>query len=119
MKIAKASLLILLCLTAVVVVAQTRHTTSKVTSSQSTNAVAVDSQTGSNLICKGLPVPEGFTISGEMFADSCNGSAWILKRKPGAAVAFAPLDNRAAPGASTSLDSTSAVDDAKIGRAHV
>ena len=103
MKIAKASLLILLCLTAVIVVAQTRHTTSNVTSSQSTNAVAVDSQTGINLICKGLPVPEGFTISGEMFADSCNGSAWILKRKPGAAVAFAPLDNRAAPGASTSL----------------
>ena len=25
-------------------------------------------------------MPDGFTISGEMFADACNGSAWIVKR---------------------------------------
>jgi hypothetical protein len=62
MNIIKASLLPLLCLL-------------------STTAFAQDSR---QVICKGLPVPEGFVISGETLSDSCNGTAWAIKRKPGA-----------------------------------
>jgi hypothetical protein len=47
-------------------------------------SAATFAQSGSTLLCKDLPVPEGFVISGETISDSCNGSAWIIKRKPGA-----------------------------------
>ncbi len=104
MKIVKASLLTLLCLTAVIVIGQKRRATSNLTpNSQPANAVTVDPQTGIRIVCKGVPVPQGFAISGEMFADSCNGSAWILKRQSGATVAPAQLDNRLTPGAALSL----------------
>jgi hypothetical protein len=35
------------------------------------------------VICKGSLIPEGFVIAGEMFSDSCQGSAWIIKQKSG------------------------------------
>lgn len=47
------------------------------------NGVVVDSLTGQTLVCKGTPVPDGLVVSGEMFTDSCQGSAWIVKPKPG------------------------------------
>jgi hypothetical protein len=61
MKIFKASLITILCLASTTALAQTGQT-----------------------LCKGLPVPEGFVVSGETLSDSCNGSAWIIKPKPGA-----------------------------------
>ena len=51
----------------------------------STNAVRIDQQTGLTVVCKSEAVPEGFTISGEIFADGCNGSAWIVKSAASAA----------------------------------
>jgi len=60
MNILRASLLPLLCLLSTATFAQDRRT----------------------LLCKGLPVPEGFAISGETITDSCNGTAWIIKRRP-------------------------------------
>ena len=62
MNILKASLLPLLCLL----------------------STATYAQSSSTVLCKDLPVPEGFVISGETISDSCNGSAWIIKRKRGA-----------------------------------
>jgi hypothetical protein len=104
MKIIKASLLLVLCMTFVVVIAQKRRAASNLTPGfKPSNAVKVDAQTGMNLLCKGYPVPEDFTISGEMFTDSCNGSAWILKRKSGPAATVASLDNRTGLSASSSL----------------
>ena len=40
-------------------------------------------QDRNRVVCKGSPVPEGFVISGETLSDSCNGTAWIIKRKAG------------------------------------
>ena len=71
MKILKVSLLFLIAFTAF---AQTRR-------NAPTPALAVDAQTGNTVLCKNLPVPDGFAITGEMFADSCNGAAWIISRK--------------------------------------
>lgn len=42
-------------------------------------------QDRNRVVCKGSPVPEGFVISGETLSESCNGTAWIVKRRPGAA----------------------------------
>ena len=44
-------------------------------------STAAFAQDGSAVLCKNLPVPEGFVISGETLSDSCNGSAWLIKRK--------------------------------------
>jgi hypothetical protein len=45
---------------------------------------AMPAQNSSRVLCKGSPVPEGFVVSGETLSSSCNGTAWIIKRKPGA-----------------------------------
>jgi hypothetical protein len=103
MKIAKASLLTLLCLAGMNSYAQKRGPNSPSSPATSANAVAVDTQTGSNILCKGFPVPDGFTISGEMFSDSCNGAAWIVKRKPGAATLPDQLSDRFRVNTFTSL----------------
>ena len=42
-------------------------------------------QDRNQVVCKSMPVPEGFIVSGETLSDSCNGTAWIIKRKAGAA----------------------------------
>ncbi len=42
-------------------------------------------QDRNRVVCKGSPVPEGYIVSGETLSDSCNGTAWIIKRKAGAA----------------------------------
>ena len=42
-------------------------------------STAAFAQDGSAVLCKNLPVPEGFIISGETLSDSCNGSAWLIK----------------------------------------
>ena len=42
-------------------------------------------QDQNRVVCKGSPVPEGFMVSGETLSDSCHGTAWIIKRKAGAA----------------------------------
>src|ERR1044072_1051728 len=46
--------------------------------------VIVLAQTRATVLCKGEPVPEGFVISGETLSDKCNGTAWIIKPRPGA-----------------------------------
>jgi hypothetical protein len=46
--------------------------------------VVLFAQTRATVLCKGQPVPEGFVISGETLSDKCNGTAWLIKPKPGA-----------------------------------
>ena len=62
MKTLKASLFVLLCSVGAATFAQSRST----------------------LLCKDSPVPDGFVIAGETITDSCRGTAWIIKPKPGA-----------------------------------
>lgn len=83
MKILIASLVSLLCLISVVSFAQTRRASSppKPPQTTSANGIAVDSLTGQTVVCKGTPIPEGLVVSGEMFTDSCQGSAWVVKPK--------------------------------------
>ena len=57
----------------------TRAANTNPTTPVSQGAIRVDQTTGLTVVCKGAAVPEGFTISGEIFADACNGSAWIVK----------------------------------------
>ena len=88
MKILKTSLLLtLLFLITTSVFAQKRRSASNLPSTSAAatrnNGPTVDSQTGNTVLCKGLPLPEGFAIAGEMFSDSCPGSAWIIKQKSG------------------------------------
>lgn len=92
MKIFKASLLSVLCLIGTASFAQNPRQsrpspTSKTIQTPSQNlaasAIAVDSLTGQRVVCKGVPLPEGLVIAGEMFSDSCQGSAWIVKPKAG------------------------------------
>lgn len=88
MKILKTSLLVtLLLLTSQSVFAQKRRSVSNTSSASAaatrSNGPTVDSQTGNTILCKGLPLPEGFVIAGEMFSDSCQASAWIIKQKSG------------------------------------
>ncbi|HVS82340.1 MAG TPA: hypothetical protein VHE60_11465 [Pyrinomonadaceae bacterium] len=78
MNILRASLLPLLCLLGTATFAQDR----------------------SQIICKGLPVPAGFVISGETLTDSCNGTAWIIKRKRGAPLALDRVSSSASDNAS-------------------
>jgi hypothetical protein len=87
MKILKTSLLVtLLLLITTPVFAQKRRSGSNLSSASAatrSNGPSVDSQTGNTILCKGLPVPEGFVIAGEMFSDYCQASAWVIKRKSG------------------------------------
>jgi hypothetical protein len=87
MKILKTSLLLsLLLLVTTPVLAQERRSGSNLSSASAatrSNGPSVDSQTGNTILCKGLPLPEGFVIAGEMFSDSCQASAWVIRRKPG------------------------------------
>jgi hypothetical protein len=88
MKILKTSLLLtLLLLITTSALAQKRRSVSNLSSTSAaatrSNGPSVDSQTGNTVLCKGLPLPEGFVIAGEMFSDSCQGSAWIIKQKSG------------------------------------
>lgn len=46
--------------------------------------VVTFAQTRATVLCKGEPVPEGFVISGETLSDKCNGTAWLIKPRPGA-----------------------------------
>jgi hypothetical protein len=82
MKTLKTSLLILLCLISTNAFAQRRRPNPP-SKSISSSSPRVDPQTGQPVICKGSPVPEGFVIAGEIFSDSCQGSAWIIKQKSG------------------------------------
>ncbi|HEV2883321.1 MAG TPA: hypothetical protein VGW36_00595 [Pyrinomonadaceae bacterium] len=90
MKTLKASMLILLCIGGSVLFAQNRRSAPTPKSAQ-TKAAQVDPQTGHTIICKGIQVPEGFVIGGEIFSDSCQGSAWIIKRKGDAPIAIERL----------------------------
>jgi hypothetical protein len=45
-------------------------------------------QDRNRVVCKGSSVPEGFVVSGETLSESCNGTAWIIKRRAGAAPAL-------------------------------
>ena len=38
-------------------------------------------QDGSQVVCKGSAVPDGYVISGETVSDSCPGGAWIIRKK--------------------------------------
>jgi hypothetical protein len=46
--------------------------------------VVIFAQNRAAVLCKGEPVPDGFVISGETLSDKCNGTAWLIKPKPGA-----------------------------------
>jgi hypothetical protein len=46
--------------------------------------VVIFAQNRATVLCKGQPVPEGFVISGETLSDKCNGTAWLIKPRPGA-----------------------------------
>jgi hypothetical protein len=88
MKIFKTSLLLtLLFLITTSVFAQKRRSVSNLSSASAaatrSHGPSVDLQTGNTILCKGLPLPEGFVIAGEMFSDSCQASAWIIKQKSG------------------------------------
>lgn len=45
--------------------------------------VVIFAQSRATVLCKGQPVPEGFVISGETLSDKCNGTAWLIKPRPG------------------------------------
>jgi hypothetical protein len=46
-------------------------------------------------LCKGQPLPEGYAVAGEMFADHCQDSAWIIKKKAASTTStLDPLANR-------------------------
>jgi hypothetical protein len=79
MRILNASLLTFLCLLSTSGFAQSR------TSSNSqlfpTASVTFDPQTGYNVLCKGVQVPEGYALAGETLSKRCQGTAWIVKRK--------------------------------------
>jgi hypothetical protein len=104
MKTYKTSLLTLLCLIAINAFAQNRRpaaaSASKTIQSSPLSPLSVDPETGQTLICKGTPVPEGLVIAGEMFSDSCQASAWILKRKPGPPPALDRFNSNALANAS-------------------
>ncbi len=100
MKILKASLLALLCLITPSVFAQkirTNGNSPAAAKPASANGIIVDAQTGSEVLCKGSALPEGFIVAGEMFSDSCNGAAWIVKRKPNAPPPGSGLSNFSSP----------------------
>ncbi len=86
MKIVKAFLLVLLCLTATSALGQKRSRTpnsSPASNSIPRNVPTVDPLTGNYILCKGSPLPESLIVSGEMWSEQCNGAAWIVKSKPG------------------------------------
>lgn len=85
MKILSASLLSLVCLIGTVSFAQSRRTPSPAKPPQTTspNGVVVDSLTGQSVVCKGTAIPEGLVVAGEMFTESCRGTAWVVKPKAG------------------------------------
>jgi hypothetical protein len=83
--IMKTLILSLLCLIGIASFAQNVRPPSPAKPAQNfaPNGVVVDSLTGQTLVCKGTPIPEGLVVSGEMFTDSCQDSAWIVKPKVG------------------------------------
>lgn len=44
---------------------------------------SASAQNSASVLCKSQPIPEGFVISGETLSDSCNGTAWVIKPRPG------------------------------------
>ena len=103
MKILNASLLSVLCLISTASFAQNPRQSrpSAISPSSKTciqgaaaRSTRVDSLTGQTVLCKGLPLPDGLAIAGEMFSDSCNGSAWIVKPKAGPQPALGPTTSR-------------------------
>lgn len=107
MQIFKTLILASLCLFASSVTGQKPRSSNPANASKpaTINGVNVDAQTGIEVLCKGLPTPEGYAISGEMFSDSCNGAAWIVKRKSNSVAALdrlSDLPSSALAGASVS-----------------
>lgn len=92
MNILKTSLLTCLCLLSTNALAQSRSSSSS--QPVQTASVTFDPQTGYNVLCKGLQVPEGFVVSGETFSDRCQGGAWIVKRKAGPSTSMDQLSSR-------------------------
>lgn len=98
-----AFIVVMLCLTTTTAFAQKRRTSAPSPLQATRNTPAIDALTGNTILCKGLPLPEGFSVSGEMFADSCNGAAWILKPKAESSSAPKQLDNRMGPSTSAAF----------------
>src|ERR1043165_1323177 len=46
-------------------------------------SIAIFAQSRNSVVCKDQPVPEGYMISGETLSTACNGTAWVIKPKPG------------------------------------
>ena len=92
MRIFRASLLTCLCLVYATAFAQNRP----LFNSQpvQTTSVTFDPQTGYNVLCKGVQVPEGYALAGETLSNRCRGTAWIVKRKTRRQPAFDPLSWR-------------------------
>jgi hypothetical protein len=80
--IMKTLILSLSCLIGIAAFAQNLRPPSP-TKTPAPSGVVIDSLTGQPVVCKGTPVPDGLVVSGEMFTDSCQGSAWIVKPKAG------------------------------------
>ena len=84
MQIFKVLLLTLLCLATSPVLAQKAGSKANSVAASKpalVNGITIDAQSGIEVLCKGLTTPDGYVVAGEMFSDSCNGAAWIVKRK--------------------------------------
>ena len=73
----------------------------RVTTVTSDGAVSNDSSltepqsAGSNMICKGLPIPDGYAISGEATSKNCPNNAWIVKSRGRAPTTIDRLNTKA------------------------
>lgn len=118
MKIFTASLLTLFSVIGVVSFAQNRRPTSPAQPTQNVapTGVAVDSLTGQTVVCKGTPVPNGLVVSGEIFTDSCQGTAWIVKPKDGSPKALDNTNGRLASNRNVSYSVAEANEVVKSGQ---
>ncbi|MDQ2921889.1 MAG: hypothetical protein M3R52_09815 [Acidobacteriota bacterium] len=124
MKIFNTSILSVLCLISTASFAQNRRPspnspTSKSTQTFATNGIGVDSLTGQTVVCKGSPVPSGLVIAGEMFSDSCQGSAWIVKPKAGPPPALDTTSRRLESGTNVSYSLAAANEVVRPGQCDV
>jgi hypothetical protein len=104
MKLLLASLLSLLCLISITSFAQNRRAPlpAKPAQNFAPSGIVVDSLTGQTVVCKGTSIPDGLVVSGEIFTDSCQGTAWIVKPKAGPPPALDVTATRLAPNVSYS-----------------
>ncbi|HVQ38609.1 MAG TPA: hypothetical protein VMS31_13820 [Pyrinomonadaceae bacterium] len=105
------SLLSLLCLAASVSFAQNRRQPAPAQPAQPSpqGGVVVDSLTGQTVVCKGTQLPDGLVVSGEMFTDTCRGTAWVVRPKAGAPPALDITTRRLTTNVSYSMSAANEV----------